>query len=192
MAGSYEREASRLTLQLGPSTLVGCPPGSQADAFLAGLGAVATYLFSGPNLILNLKLDSGNMIFAPRPNVALAGTRWKLQAVNNGRQAVVSVLLGTEITAIFESDGAVSGSAGCNSYSGTYTVAGDGIGFGPLATTRMACEPPIMEQEQAYLAALQATTRYTLAGDQLILQDGTGARQAAFVTAVPAPSRPGG
>ena len=66
-AGSYSRREQALTLQLGPTTLVGCPPGSQGTTFLRDLGAVASYVVDGTTLTLNLRMDGGTMIFAPQP-----------------------------------------------------------------------------------------------------------------------------
>ena len=58
-------EGSSLTFAPGPMTLVECEPGSLYDEFLAKLGDVVTYVFDDDgNLILNLKLDAGNMIFS--------------------------------------------------------------------------------------------------------------------------------
>ena len=37
--------------------------------------------------------------------------------------------------------GRASGSAGCNSFSGSYQASEGRLEFGPLATTRMACRP---------------------------------------------------
>lgn len=61
-------------------------------------------------------------------------------------------------------DGAASGSAGCNSYSGTYELSGASISFGPMATTRKACpEPPgLMDQENQYLTELQNVEAYQM------------------------------
>ena len=61
----------------------------------------------------------------------------------------------------------VQGSAGCNRMMGTYTLDGEKLKFGPLATTRMAC--PAMETESAFLKALAATTRYEVSGSSLTL-----------------------
>jgi heat shock protein HslJ len=70
---------------------------------------------------------------------------------------------GTVITAVFTRDGAVSGSDGCNNYSAAYEADDNGnISIGPAATTRMACEPEVMEQEQAYLAALGGAQTYAI------------------------------
>ena len=80
---------------------------------------------------------------------------------------------GSEVTALF-SNSQVSGSAGCNTYQGTYrstrAVGRNTIQIGPLATTRMMCDEPLMEQEQLYLAALEAATGYTIEGFALSIE----------------------
>ncbi len=70
---------------------------------------------------------------------------------------------GTVITAVFSSDGELSGSSGCNSYFGSFTANDQGSMTidGPLGSTMMAC-PSGMEQEAAYLAALQTVTGYAV------------------------------
>jgi hypothetical protein len=92
----------------------------------------------------------------------LEGTTWLLD----------KTIPGSEITALF-SNGQVSGSAGCNTYQGTYrstrAAGGNTIEFGPLATTRMTCDEALMEQEQIYLAALESATEYTLEGFALTI-----------------------
>ena len=98
---------------------------------------------------------------------------------NNGQEAVVSVILGTEITAYFGEDGQLTGSAGCNNYTATYEIDGDQIKIGPAATTRMACGEPegVMEQEAAYLAALEMASSYQFEDQKrLILLDAEGRR----------------
>ena len=74
-------------------------------------------------------------------------------------------LLKTEVTAIFE-EGKLTGSAGCNTYNGTYTASSGSseneIAIGPLATTRMACAENVMGQETRYLSALEAAETYTI------------------------------
>ena len=51
-------------------------------------------------------------------------------------------------------DGRISGSGGCNRMSGTATIAGDTITFGPIASTKMACSRTAMNQENRFFAAL--------------------------------------
>jgi hypothetical protein len=92
----------------------------------------------------------------------LEGTTWLLD----------KTIPGSEITVLF-ANGEVSGSAGCNTYQGTYRstrAAGrNTIEIGPLATTRMMCDEPLMDQESLYLAALESATGYTLEGFALTI-----------------------
>ena len=63
---TYELDGSSLTFNtLGPSTLAMCPEGSLDTQYLERLGNTATYVLSGGQLFLNLKFDSGNMVFGP-------------------------------------------------------------------------------------------------------------------------------
>ena len=54
----------------------------------------------------------------------------------------------------FRSDGKVGGHSGCNRFTGTYTQKDDALKMGPLATTRMACRPEVMERERQFLTML--------------------------------------
>jgi hypothetical protein len=96
----------------------------------------------------------------------LEGTTWLLD----------KTIPGSEITALFD-NGQVSGSAGCNTYQGTYrTTKAAGrntLEFGPLAVTMMMCDEPLMEQERLYLAALESATEYVVEGFALSI-DYTG------------------
>ena len=53
-------------------------------------------------------------------------------------------------------NGVVSGYSGCNRFSGPYEKLASGMRFGNLVSTRMACDPPRMELETAFLEALKA------------------------------------
>lgn len=69
----------------------------------------------------------------------------------------------------------VSGSGGCNRITGSYQRTGDQLKIGPLAATRMACIDASRGQLEArFLAALQATTSYSVSGNELILLDARG------------------
>jgi len=88
------------------------------------------------------------------------------------------LLPGTAITMQFK-EGELAGFAGCNTYQGTYTadLNDDGtytIVAGPLTTSRLACPPDIMEQEQEYLTSLQQVTRATIQQNEIILDSPPG------------------
>lgn len=58
-------EGSSVTFAPGPMTLAECASGSLYNEFLAKLGDVVTYVFDEDGtLVLNLKVDAGNMIFS--------------------------------------------------------------------------------------------------------------------------------
>ncbi|HEY2594328.1 MAG TPA: META domain-containing protein [Chloroflexota bacterium] len=172
-----------LTFQPAAVSLVACPPGSQDTVFLRDLSQVASFTVTGDQLALSF--SGGTMLFSAVPPPSLTGVTWRVTGVNNGKQAVVSVLAGTQLTAVFGDDGRVSGDTGCNMYSGTYTVSGANLSFGPLATTRRAClSDAASAQEQAFLAALEATTTFEMNGAQLTLRDSGRATQATMVRPV--------
>jgi heat shock protein HslJ len=89
----------------------------------------------------------------------LAGTSWRLLTIG-GSAPPADVNVTLELTA-----DQASGRSGCNQYSGSYTVEGAGISFGPLAVTEMACPEPQMGVEAAYMAALAAATTWAIPAD---------------------------
>ena len=64
---------------------------------------------------------------------------WYVTSVNNGTAAVSSVPDGVSASMSFLRDGTMEGFGGCNNFHGQYTVDGDKIEIGPLASTMMAC-----------------------------------------------------
>ena len=56
-------------------------------------------------------------------------------AYNNGKQAVVSVLADTKVTAVFGKSGSLTGFAGCNDYNASYKASAPKIYIGPVAST---------------------------------------------------------
>jgi heat shock protein HslJ len=102
----------------------------------------------------------------------LAGTDWRLLSLGPaGGEA--NLVAGTTVTLKFAEDGRASGSTGCNNYNGTYQVRGDSISFGRLVSTKRAClDQNANQQEQRFLAALEAANRFRLASNRLtILSD---------------------
>jgi heat shock protein HslJ len=188
VAGTYVANGNQLAITLGPSTLAACPPGSLGDEFVKQLGNIGSYLFKNENLILEIKFDSGSMTFAPSVPGGLPGTSWKVINYNNGKQAVVSLAIGTEISLNFGTDGRLSGNSGCNTYNGGFEASGNTLKVGPLVSTMMACAAPegVMEQEQQYLAALQNSATFEIAGDTLTIRDASGAMQVVAKVNTPA------
>ena len=109
------------------------------------------------------------------PTDVIEGISWQLVTVG-GAPAIA----GSEATMTLNG-GKVSGTTGCNRYSGTYELgAGGALKFGQIAMTQMACAGPVMVQEQAFAKALGATTTATSTGGSLVLQDASGKELATF------------
>lgn len=73
----------------------------------------------------------------------------------------------------------VSGSGGCNRIMGGYTLSGDRLDFGKLASTLMMCLSG-GELERDFLATLERTARWQVQGQQLTLLAADGATLAVF------------
>lgn len=103
---------------------------------------------------------------APASDDPLAGTEWTL-AMLAGEPALAAAL----VTARF-ADGQLAGDGGCNGYGGAYTTTGETLTIGPLVRTEMYCETPtgVMDQEDAFLAALETTAGFRLADDGATLE----------------------
>ena len=117
---------------------------------------------------------------APRPApAALETTRWKLTRVEDA--AVMTKDPSREPGLAFDAaSGRVSGSGGCNRFTGSYTrTALDGIAFSPLAGTMMACADG-MDTERAYLKTLSRVKTFNILGSILELYDADGKLAARF------------
>jgi heat shock protein HslJ len=167
------------TVTIGPagSTEMYCTgPGvmEQESAYLALLGKVSSV--TAGNDTLAFADDKGTTILtfarsvlpAPEP---LVGTAWTLNSFSTA-DAVSSVTAGTPITAVFDENGSVTGSAGCNHYFASYTVTGTTLSIGGTGSTMMYCTGPgVMQQESTYLASLSRAAGFTITGNRLILVD---------------------
>lgn len=83
-------------------------------------------------------------------------------------------------TITFNGD-AVSGQAGCNTFSAAANIDGNQIGFGPVQSTRMACQNPTATVEAAYLQALNLATTYAVTGNQLVITNAKGKPSLTFI-----------
>lgn len=77
-----------------------------------------------------------------------------------------------QTTLAFTPDGKVSGTGGCNRYSGTYELSGDILSIGPLAVTQMACPEAISNQERAFFEVIASPLRVAFdATGAMVLSD---------------------
>ncbi len=105
-----------------------------------------------------------------KPDVTLENTYWKLVELNG---AAVVPGEGRELHMILRGDDQVGGYAGCNQFTGSVTVTGDGLSFGPIASTRRMCQA-VMEQEDGFLQALEDAQRFRISGEDLAIENAAG------------------
>jgi heat shock protein HslJ len=172
------------TLELGEiaQTAMGCPPPADAveREYAGALESVRAWRAEDDELAL---LDADGTEVLRYRRASPVGT-WEATSILQGN-AVSSPLPGTEITASFAEDGALSGSAGCNTYRTRYTMDRGAIEIDSPAATKKACAEPdgIMEQEAAFLAALPLAARYEVTGASLDLLTAEGTFVAEFTRA---------
>ena len=117
------------------------------------------------------------------PALGVIGPTWALttmQAAGGQPEQIAS----PAPTIIFGISGQVTGSGGCNRFTGTYSAEiGGKLTFSPLAATKIGCAAPINDLETRYFALLQEVTGYTLddGGATLQLTFAGAGRQLVFV-----------
>ena len=118
----------------------------------------------------------GMILTACSTPASLDGTSWAMTSYRDAQGNLTEILPETIVTADFQAD-QVSGNVTCNNYSGTYQTTGNKIKIGPLATTMRECVGPdgIMQQEAAFLMAMEAAAQYEIKGDTLEMVDDQGA-----------------
>lgn len=97
----------------------------------------------------------------------LVGT-WTLVSYGPA-DAQTAALTEPPVTLAFSEQG-VGGSAGCNTFGGSFTYDNSTLTFSPLVSTLIACaDPAIGQQETAFLTALQGATSYSIADGTLTI-----------------------
>jgi heat shock protein HslJ/membrane-bound inhibitor of C-type lysozyme len=100
----------------------------------------------------------------------LVGPEWAVVSLDG--QAVEP---GSAPSLEFDSDGNLFGKGSCNRYRGPFKLTGETLTMGPLATTMMACDPPLMDQEERFLALLAEVRGFEIGTDgELTLRTGDG------------------
>jgi len=101
------------------------------------------------------------------PRHPLVGTSWLTQAIDG---APVDPTVQSTLT--FQRDDRVIGRGGCNRYFGRLVLSQSTLSISAVGDTKMLCTPAaVMEQEQRFFDALQASAGWQRAGDTLVLVD---------------------
>jgi heat shock protein HslJ len=177
-SGSYTVSGASIAFGNMSTTLQACidPIAEQEQAYLTALSNSTSYKFSDARLILS-DANGNQQVILTRASTSLDGTAWRVLSINTGNQAVTSVVGGSLVTLYFGDNGVATGSTGCNNFRTLYVSDTPSLSFGPVVTTRLACSDTLATQEQAFLAALAASSIYSVSGNNLTVRDANGATQ---------------
>ncbi len=186
--GSYTIEQDRVTFGPLAGSMMACPEPEMTLESAVKKALSGSLHFAVVEGALNLTPESGaTLVFRAEAPPRLEGVTWEVTGFNNGRTAVVSPLLGTAPTLVFDA-GSVTGNAGCNSFRATYTEDENRVAIGPAALTRKACPGDgVMDQERELIAALESAKTWTIRDGMLDVHRADGERA---LTAIPKTSAP--
>ena len=103
----------------------------------------------------------------PKGEVSLANQNWYLVNEND----VVKGLYDKDVSIVIdEANATVSGFAGCNNFTATFTKVSGVTSFVNFSETKMAC--PNLGKEKAFLSMLKNVNRYEVVGKELHLYKG--------------------
>ncbi|MDG6256634.1 MAG: META domain-containing protein [Methanomicrobiaceae archaeon] len=172
-------------LSIGPvasaKTICSEPPElmNQEAAYLAALHRVAFFAFSSGELRL-LDGDRRTVLVFSRSGLSapteLTGRTWRLTHFDNGMGKILPVVENTTVTANFDPEGFLRGSAGCNAYATTCNAAGEALDIGVVDVTQTFCSRPsgIMQQEATFLSMLKRADTYEIDGNNLVIRNNAG------------------
>jgi len=105
------------------------------------------------------------------PTATLDGRTFLSTGVTDGG-AARALAPNTRIRLIFNADGSLGASAGCNSIGGTYRIDNGVLRAQPGAMTEMGCDPARHAQDDWLVKFLASGPSVTLAGNDLLLEAG--------------------
>ena len=100
----------------------------------------------------------------------LTDTEWWVEDIDGK-----GVIDRSHTTLQFLEQGTVAGDTGCNRYRGSAEISGASISFGPMAGTRKACVPALMDQEKRFYQTIAKVVSWEVPDTGLLhLQDADG------------------
>lgn len=174
--GSYSAgDDGSLTIDAGGMTQMACeePLMRVEAAYVAALGEVGSFTVTDDGAGLLLEGTETPLPYLAEQPLPLEGTAWRVDGIALGGDAVSSTIADADAEMVFE-DGRVSGTGGCNRLTGGYTTDGDALSFSEIASPKKLCEPAVMDQEAAIIAALGSAASSSIEGSTLSLFDADG------------------
>jgi heat shock protein HslJ len=181
----YTVQGLSIVFGLVATTTMACEQDAMAleSNYLAALNGVARFGALDSGMAFFSAAGAPILAYVPAPTGSIAGD-WILTRYQDARGAIVEPLPDATLTLTMGEDGTLSGSDGCNTYTGTYTTDGPRLTLSGLSGSRAACpSDELTAQEEAYLAALQASTLWTATPETLTFRGQDGLLTVSFAAA---------
>ena len=147
-----------MSLETPTSTAGGCDETALVDqdgSYMSSLENVTAYELADGKLRLYTVEDQLLLTMVPLESLPFEETTWELKFFSTEPEYWQANLPDTLITAQFDGE-QLTGTAGCNDYSASYTRSDDQLTLGELTVTQKTCDEPqgVMGQESEYLSML--------------------------------------
>lgn len=174
-------------VQFGPlfMTEMACeePVMASEAAYHAALAGIRAATRDGDTLTLTG--DGVELVFerlAPPPTADIVGTVWVLESLISAD--AVSSVMGEPALLVLDPNGSFTGSTGCRSFTGRYTIANAEILFTEFAMDQTTCSPELQDQDNHVVSVLGDGFRAEVDGEKLTIA-GTGNEGLGYMTKVP-------
>ncbi len=174
-------------VQFGPlfMTEMACeePVMASEAAYHAALAGVRAATRDGDTLTLTG--DGVELIYerlAPPPTADIVGTVWVLESLITAD--AVSSVMGEPALLVLDPNGSFTGSTGCRSFTGRYTIANAEILFTDFAMDQVSCSPELQSQDDHVVSVLGDGFRAEVDGEHMTIA-GTGNQGLGYMTRLP-------
>lgn len=158
----------------GPATTLSLPPEKMGLPFYGALALVGLLVL----MVVFLNYPAARA----SSGTIMTQMNWTLESLMNNTGMLVTTQSGTEVSALFNREGRMSGNAGCNQYSAAYQTQDYSINISGTSSTKMFCPGPgVMEQESAFLSDLSKVSSFRVSESALKLYDSAGKTVLVFV-----------
>jgi heat shock protein HslJ len=120
--------------------------------------------------LLGCGCDWSTVVLITPSGFVFVGTTWVATEIDGAGAA--PTLVPPDL--VFEDDRRFHGSSGCNRYVGELNPTAPSVRVGDVGTTRMTCEPPLMEQERRFVNTLRFVATSQVDGDTMQFRDRSG------------------
>lgn len=99
------------------------------------------------------------------PAAGLVGPTWVVESIKGS-----PVASGAKQTSLFDATGKLTGNAGCNTYTASYTTSGYSMTISGITTGMMMCDAAVMTDEQLFLSTLGTVNGFQIVNGGTELQ----------------------